>query len=121
MLLIAFAAVVLDSAAVQQPAAPNEALRTELAAEVAAYQGQLPLREGPATITAVRLNGLELIYDMRVDQPVDEAAFRRALESGLCGGADTSVTIRRGVTFTYRVTEPAGRTIVASIDRCPSQ
>lgn len=100
--------------------AEQRQLAAELEADVRDYRASLPSTEGPLTITAVRLRGIEIIYDGVVAAdfgPANIAAFRRAVREGLCTG-DTLALIRRGGSFTYDLRDQGGERFVTTISSC---
>lgn len=84
------------------------------------YRRTLPRSEGPLTMYEVERDGLELTYRARVEAMNDNQfrAYRRNVAAELCRNATTARLIDMGVTYTYILEPPGGRSFTTSIDRC---
>lgn len=110
-----------DSAREEEMTADERQLSQELGEAVRELRRELPSRDGPITLTDVELDGLELVYDGRLDasftqDQVDE--FRREFRRNLCAEPDTRDTVRRGASITYNLEDNDGREFSTSLARC---
>lgn len=100
---------------------PDPALAAELAQAVEALRPQLPMTQGPLTITAIEARGAELIFDMELPQDVDSAFFERfraELPAQACANSSVRQLFERGGSYTYRLRDAGGETFTTSISNC---
>lgn len=98
---------------------PQLAREMEMAVE--AIRGQLPIRQGPLSITNVEARGGELIYDMQVPADVDQAGFRRfqdELPRQACANPQARQLFERGGSYTYRLKDSEGEEFRTSVSSC---
>ncbi len=114
-----------NSATVVPPAATpaaDPALAAQLAAEVQEARGQLPITQGPFTVTDVTSSGneLSLIGTLSVDIPTAQwSQFETELQRSNCSGSQAAL-IRRGAVITTQITDSAGETRSFTTASCPA-
>lgn len=109
-----------------QPApAAASGLAAQLQSEVGAMQSMLPIRvDQVSQITAVHVEGTEIVYTMRYAIPIpDLARVRREAqahaESAVCANGPASTLIRSGATMRYDYTDSVGVTFNTRVASCP--
>jgi len=91
-----------------------------LQAGVTQFQSRLPLRNGPATITAVSSSGTVVTMVMEISQqltPNDWASLQPEFERSLCSGP-FSQAISAGASAQVQVTDTTGASRTYTIARC---
>lgn len=107
------------------PAAPGRTLTPEQVAQrlelgVAQFRAQLPLRNGPATITSVSSSGMVLTMDMQISQAVTPAEWDQLqgeFQRSICAG-QFSMAIREGASAQVNVTDTTGASRSYTIAAC---
>jgi hypothetical protein len=113
------AAAPADNAAAGRTVDPN--LAQEMALAVNMLKPQLPLRQGPVTITNLEANGAEIIHTMEVPQDLTEETFQRfrdQLPVQACANAQMRRLLERGGTTTYKIRDSGGEEFTASVSTC---
>jgi len=85
-------------------------------------QSQVPIKQGPTTITSARANGAELVTAMTLPVPLNEqavSAMQQQLPTQQCANPQLAQLIERGARFTYEITDSANKVSRITIDRCP--
>lgn len=106
-----------------QPSASGltpEQVAERLEAGVTQFQPRLPLRNGPATITAVSSSGTTVTMVMEISQPLtdsDWAALQPEFERSLCAGP-FSQAISAGASAQVSVTDTTGASRTYTIASC---
>ena len=109
------------------PPAPNagggltqDQVAERLEAGVQQFQARLPLRNGPATITAVSSSGPVVTMVMEINQaltPTEWASLQPEFERSLCAGP-FSQAISAGASAQVQVTDTSGASRTYTIARC---
>lgn len=109
-------------AAPATPATPaNPQLEQGIAAGVQMLRAQLPMRQGPLTITSVSSSGTQLTLVGTLAIDVTEAQwpqFEQGLRQGNCSGSSAQM-IQMGASVVTQITDAAGETRSFTVDRCP--
>lgn len=112
----------VDSAA-GNTAAGSSQLEQQVAFAAQLLQGQVPIRQGPVTITAAEAKGAELITSMTLTTAdLTEASaeqFRTTMIAQQCANPAVRQQIDRGARYTYRITDSGGETFTMNVAGCP--
>ena len=90
---------------------PPSDLSAQLEREAATVRPRLPLKQGPVTITAVDVDGNDLVYTVQADQHVERAIFEQSQDAYVaqaCENPNMRATLSQGIGFVYRVTDSDG-------------
>jgi hypothetical protein len=93
---------------------------TLLQAGVAQMQPQIPIRNGPATITAVSAVGTVLTMEMEINQPVSPAEWDQlqgSFQQNICAGQFRNA-ISMGASAQVEVTDSVGSSRTYNISSC---
>lgn len=108
--------------ATQAAPADNPQLAAEIAAGVIQLRSQLPIAQGPMTITNVSSAGTQLTLSGNLSVDVNDAQWRQfetGLRQGNCSG-DEGAMIRRGASVTTQITDSTGETRSFTTASCPA-
>ncbi len=114
-----------SAAPIATPPAPSTvdpAVTAEIEQGVAEMRGQLPLRQGPLTITNVTSSGaqLTLVGTVSVDIiPAQWTEIETRLRQGNCSGSEGAL-IRRGASVTTQISDSTGETRSFTTASCPA-
>lgn len=114
------------------PASPQPApqpapgsFEAQLQAEAQSVQSMLPMQVDRVTqITAVRVEGTEVVYTLRYAVPIpDVERVRREAQAhaqtSVCANAPAAALVRRGATMRYDYTDNIGVTFNTRVTACP--
>lgn len=121
------AAVALALSAPAPAMQAGAGLAAEVAEAARQLSARLPMRADEITTAfAIRAEGTEFVYDMRVDRPlpderIDEIrqAIQNLNQTRMCENADIAPFIRRGGSMRHVYTDTAGHRFETRIVRCP--
>ena len=107
---------------------PGDDLEYKIAEATHQMQGQLPMRvDDVTTLTAVRHEGTNIIYEMSVDRELSADELQTATgqmqasnQSNMCGQPPTLELIRMGASLTHRYTDKAGHHFETRVSSCPA-
>lgn len=102
------------------PVASGGDVAARLQQVVAQAQAQLPLVNGPTTITALSASGTTLIMEADVDlelSPTDWTAFETGMRSSMCRGNFTAA-IQAGASAQIEVTDAGGESRTFLVNSC---
>lgn len=97
-------------------------LQQQVALAAQMLQSQVPIHQGPVTITNVRAEGTELITSMTLPVDLNEdtaATFRTQLPAQQCSNPQVAQLINRGARYTYIMTDSGGEEFTFNISSCP--
>jgi len=106
---------------VSAPPAANSGLAAELDTAVEQLRQQLPIRSGPATVTAVEAVGTQLVTYMTVAvdlQPAQWSELDRGLRQNACKGSSLNL-INSGASANYQLQDSASEQRTIIISSCP--
>lgn len=96
-------------------------LEQEISMAVQMLKPQLPIRQGPVTVTNIEANGGELIYTMEVPNDLNEQsfqAFQQQLPIQACANPQARQLFERGGAYTYILKDPDGEEFRTSVSSC---
>jgi len=99
----------------------DPSLAQEMSLAVNMLKPQLPLKQGPVTITDLEANGPEIIHTMEVPQDLTEETFQRfrdQLPIQACANPQMRRLLERGGTTTYKIRDSGGEEFTASVSTC---
>ena len=100
--------------------APGADLASQLAAAADVQRRQLPIRNGPATITAVEAIGTVLHLYITVDRDMAAgqwAAMERSMRANICQGSSADM-VRKGASVTYHMLDSAQEQRTVTVTSC---
>lgn len=100
---------------------PDPQLEQEIGMAVQMLKGQLPLKQGPVTVSNIEARGTELIYTMEVPNDLNEQTFQQfkdQLPVQACANPQARMMFERGGTYTYRLKDPDGEEFTTSVSSC---
>jgi len=112
---------------VAPPTPADPALAGQIATAAAELNQRTPMTVDPiTTLTAVRSQGTEIIYEMAVSQDIPSAqmaTIRQTAQAGnqanLCADANAGRLIRMGASMSHYYTDPSGDRFETHITACP--
>ena len=110
------------TAALSQPVVSEASVPEEIAFAASEIQRQVPIRQGPTTITGARAEGMELIMAMTLPVPLNQQiieAVREQVTPQQCANPVIADLIRRGARFSYDITDAGGLVFRVTVSRCP--
>lgn len=99
----------------------DPALAQQLSMAVQALKSQLPMRQGPVTVTNIEARGGELVYTMEVPTDLDQNSFQQfqtQLPVQACANAQARDLFSRGGSYTYILKDPGGEEFTTSVSSC---
>jgi len=117
----ASAATTTPAPSVPAPASADSGLAADLELAVQQLRQQLPIRSGPATVTAVEAVGTQLITYMSVAAnlgPAQWSEIERGLRKNACQGSSLNL-INSGASANYQLQDSAGEQRTIIISSCP--
>jgi len=107
---------------------PGDDLEYKIAEATHQMQGQLPMRvDDVTTLTGVRHEGTNIIYEMSVDRELSADELQAAPgqmqannQRNMCGQPPTLELIRMGASLTHRYTDKAGHHFETRVSACPA-
>jgi hypothetical protein len=100
--------------------APGADLASQLAIAAEVQRRQLPVRNGPATITAVEAVGTVLNLYITIDRDLAAgqwAAMERSMRANICQGSSADM-VRKGASVTYHMLDSAEEQRTVTVTSC---
>ncbi len=109
------------------PVPADPALAAQIATAATELNQRTPMTVDPiTTLTAVRSQGTEIIYEMAVSQDIPSAQMatirqtaQTANQTNLCADANAGRLIRMGASMSHYYTDPSGDRFETHITACP--
>lgn len=105
------------------PAAADPQVAQQVNMTAQMIQSQVPIKQGPTTITSAQAKGSELITAMTLPVPLNDqaiSAMQQQLPAQQCGNQQLAQLIQRGARFTYEIKDSAGKVSRITVDSCPA-
>lgn len=111
---------------VDAAATANPELAGQIAQAAQAFQARVPMQvDQITTLTGVRSNGTEVIYEMAVSQAISPAQLEQvrttaqnANQTNLCADPNAGRLIRMGASMTHQYTDTAGARFETRVTGC---